>query len=262
MSKKVSQSDLSDFLSKVLATIPEDQRGTVESALKSDSFAEAASPFIMMRSDYSREQDRLAKEKADLEAEKNRYTEWYGVASAEAAAAAEVKAEAEKRIAAYEATYGPLDDADKKRMAKIDPAQLESALLDKLQKEIANRDFASLKVNSMLTDMQWEHREKFNGERLDTDALLKFAGEKQLPLDAAYREFVAPKVQELDKADREKAIQKAREEGAAEALSKHRLPVSPAAAGPNIFSLSKDSQPLSEFERQLAFRDLSVANTK
>lgn len=63
------------------------------------------------------------------------------------------------------------------------------------------------------------------GEPLDPEALEKVAVEKNLPLNLAYDELIKPKVEAKAKADQEAAIAAARDEGARDALAKHKLPV-------------------------------------
>jgi hypothetical protein len=111
----------------------------------------------------------------------------------------------------------------------------------------------------ILSDLKYDHRDSFK-ERLDTDALIKFATEKGLPLETAYKEWVAPRVAERESESRKQDIKDAEERGAREALSKHRLPTAPISSGPSIFSIPKDTPVVSnEFERQVAFRDNFVA---
>jgi hypothetical protein len=72
------------------------------------------------------------------------------------------------------------------------------------------------------------HVMKFK-EPLDTRALDKFCEGKQFPsLEAAYNEYVRPRVEEQQKTQLEAQLKQAREEGAKDALSRHNLPVAPA----------------------------------
>jgi len=253
MAKK-TESAYDAFLSGVLAQIPAEKRAEFEATLRESSVADAVTPLIMTRSDYSRSKDQL-------EAQQREWTEWYQNTSVQAAAIVAEKQELENKLRQFQATYGPLTGAERAAAHGMDPQELEKALLAKVQAEIVQHDMASFKVMDLLSDLKLEHRDSFK-ERLDTDALVKFATEQGLPLKAAYDQFIAPRIAEREAKSHEEALAKARAEGAAEALSKHRLPAAPANTGPNIFSAPETTAaPPTEFERQLRVRDSFVANT-
>lgn len=86
------------------------------------------------------------------------------------------------------------------------------------------------------------HAAKFN-EELDVDALEEIATKKGLPLEAAYNEYIAPREDERRNKDLEARIKAARDEGAREALSRHKLPVDavPQESAPVIGRWNKQS---------------------
>jgi len=61
-------------------------------------------------------------------------------------------------------------------------------------------------------------------EKPDLAAIKKIAIEKNMSLTQAYDAYIAPRLQTQQQADLEARIKAAREEGAKDALSKHRLP--------------------------------------
>ncbi len=68
------------------------------------------------------------------------------------------------------------------------------------------------------------HAAKF-GEELDVDALEEIASKKGLPLEAAYNEYIAPREEEKRNKDFDAKLKAAKEEGAREWASRHKLPV-------------------------------------
>lgn len=257
---KNKESAFDTFLTGVLSNVPVEQRDAMEATLRGSAVADAVTPLIMTRSDYSRSKDAVDQQQAELAREKAEWQRWYQETSVQAAALGSEKAELEAQVRRFEAAYGPLSDGERAVASRMDPKELEQALLQRVQAEITQHDMASFKVMDLLSDLKMDHRDTFK-ERLDTDALVKFATEQGLPLKAAYDQFVAPRVAERNEKAHEDALAKARADGAADALSKHRLPAAPVSTGPNIFSTSPTDAAPTEFERQLRFRDSFVANT-
>jgi hypothetical protein len=144
------------------------------------------------------------------------WQKWYGDVSQEVTTA-------QDQLKQYKELYGDLDMGEKKKVAAqsgLTPEEFER----RLNEEISKRDVAALKFVDDLTDLKFEHRERFK-EKLDTASVYKIAGERNLPLDVAYSVFIADKVDALKKTEFDDAIKKAKEEGASEALAKHNLPV-------------------------------------
>lgn len=89
---------------------------------------------------------------------------------------------------------------------------------------VKERDARYSNVIKQATRLASRHAAKYS-EELDVDALEKLAVEKNMPLESAYREWVAPREEEA----RLKQFQKEKEEYAAQKLkdyaSQHKLPV-------------------------------------
>ena len=95
---------------------------------------------------------------------------------------------------------------------------------EQLDQELRKRDELAIRFADVLTDLKMEHKDRFK-ERLDTQSLTQYAMQRGLPIDAAYRELVAPQVEKQREAELEDRIKRAREEGEREALSRHNLPM-------------------------------------
>lgn len=223
MAKKQQEEAYEAFLSDVLATVPEDRRAAAEELLRHDKVREG----VMGRAEISRQAQQLADARKQLDADLadartkiKGWEDWYAAESAKVGAR-------EAKLQRYQDTYGDLDgDGNGTKPTKFVSAE---DFDKRLHETIGQRDAAAIEFADVLTDLKFEHRDRFK-ERLDTAALLKLAGEKNLPLRAAYREFVAEKVETLRKTEMDEAVKHAREEGAREALAKHNLPVIPASA--------------------------------
>jgi len=205
-----SKNSFEAFLADVLSYVPEERRGVVEEALAGDARSELEKGY-RRQSDYSREMDRIRQREAELDAtltEANErvagWQDWYQTASQEY--------EDMKRQVALKSD----DDLPSHPATGISKEELAT--------ELAARDRMAIAFADVLTDIKIEHKERFH-EKLDTQKLTDYALKRGIPIDVAYREFVAPKEEEIRKKDLEKQLADARAEGAREALTHHRLPV-------------------------------------
>lgn len=260
LAKKVTQDAYDAFLGSVLDKFSPEDRALIESKLRDESVIEAASPFLMTRSDYSKSKDELDAREAQLATKQTEWTAWFEDASRQAAVLAESERENKQKIAEYEKLYGPLSADEKRTAMTLDPKQLEDELIKKLDSKMSQHDMAAFKVLDMLSDLKQDHRETFK-EKLNTDELVEFATKNNLPLPVAYEKWVEPRMKERQEAAVEDRIKKATDDAVAAALSKHRLPTAPANTGANIFSAPETSGPITnEFERQSKFADNFLSN--
>lgn len=219
MAKKDNEALYQAFLADLKTIAPEVE----EVIAKNEKATAKLKESVLARSDYNAQSDALRKEREDmqtfLQTERQKiegWTKWYADTSGEYAATVD-------ELKKYRDEFGDLTDAGQRREAArhgMSKEEFES----KLSEEITKRDTAAIKFVDDLTDLKIEHRQRF-GERLNTEEVFKIAGEKQLPLDVAYDVYIADRVEDLRKKDFDDAVKKAREEGAAEALAKHNLPV-------------------------------------
>jgi hypothetical protein len=210
MSKKDS---FEAFLADVLAAVPETSRATVEETFKLDAVRQEMERATLRQSDYSRNMDQLKADRealdqaiADTTTTHEQWSGWYTTASGEYDAMRQRIAELEAEGVDTVTTTTPgITEAD-------------------LNARLADRDKMAIAFADALTDIKLEHREKFH-EKLNAAALIDHAVKRGMTIDIAYRDLMAPRLDELNKADLDKQLQKAREDGAREALTKHRLPM-------------------------------------
>lgn len=220
MAKQQDQYDT--FLAECVAKLPEGRRAAVEEMLKDPEVAPVLRDRVLARAEFSRSMDALRAERGEFEktvAEANRniegWKDWYGKATEEFAST-------QTRLEQYRDTYGDLETGAKPRFAT------DESVTKRLNEEMANRDRLAIQFADMLTDLKLEHKDLY-GERLNTDELIKYATDRGQRLTDAYRDYTADKRQEREAADLEKRLKTAREEGAREYASQHKLPI---ASGP------------------------------
>lgn len=139
------------------------------------------------------------------------YDDWYGTASTKHnAALAELATLKAQQNGGYQEP--PAFDASQ----FISKADLQQFALDQ------GRRYSSVIKDA--TRIASDHVARF-GEAPDMDAIEKIAADNNLPLKAAYDQYVRPRVEEKQTKDMEARIKAARDEGARDALSRHSLPV-------------------------------------
>ena len=146
----------------------------------------------------------------------------------------------ERKLGEYENWYKTADEQYRTAMAELEqyrqavntgnqiPQIDTSKYLTKedLLKFNQDRDARYSQVIKEGLRLASRHAVKFN-EELDVDALEKLATESGLPLSAAYDKWIQPRIEEKQKNEWEQKLKLAREEGAKDALSRHKLPVDP-----------------------------------
>lgn len=194
----------------------------IEEIIKDDKVSAKLREGVLARAEFSSNMDQLEADKKLFGQEVNEartkiagWQKWYGDTSQQFAGTAD-------ELQRYRDAYGELDADGKRKVAQqvgMSAADFEKRLGEELQQ----REVGYLKFTDVLTDIKMEHRDRFK-EKLDTNALYKIAGEKNIPIDVAYGVYIADRVEDLNKASMKEELQKAREEGAREALAKHNLP--------------------------------------
>jgi hypothetical protein len=213
-----------EFLNDLIAAVPEGQRATVEEAMKAEAVNSKLKEGVLARSDYSRsmdalrtEREALANEVTEARSRIDGWSQWYESATRD-------YAQMQQRVSELEAGGDPTG-----------PVTLPPNVLTREQvtEELANRDRLAIAFADTLTDLKLDHRERFK-EKLNTNELIQFATKRGLPLDAAYREFTADRVKEQQEADMEARLKTAREEGAREYATSHRLPIASTNMEPHV----------------------------
>ena len=228
-------SDFDKFLAEVTETIPEGRREAFKEMMNDEGVAKAVKERVMARSDYSRSKDDLdskTKEFQDYVAGETKKIEqwydWYGTATKEVAA---LKTQNE----AYKSTFGELDGTNSNKPKYMTREDYEKSFVA----DMRERDAAAIKFADVLTDLKLDYHQEF-GKRLNTDAVLKLAQEKGLPMQAAFNEYVAKDREDKRNADFETKLAAAKAEGRKEALSEHKLPMQSGSPQPHVLDLQKD----------------------
>jgi hypothetical protein len=174
---------------------------------------------VLNRSEMSRQMDALAAERAEVaafvEQEKTKvqgWQDWYGGVTQDIS-------NMQTELKSYKDAYGQLDSTTKRQVAESHGMTKED-----FEKNLQQRDVAAIKFVDDLTDLKIDHRDRFK-EKLDTGAVYKIAGEKNLPLDVAYNLYIGDRVQKLNEKQVEERIAQAKIDAVAEYATKHNLPV-------------------------------------
>ena len=259
MAKKDKDAAYNEFLADIRSIVGDDKwAGIEESLIKNDKASAKLLEGVLARSEFSSQMDALKAERESFAGEvaeaRDRiagWTKWYGGVLAENAAK-------EDKLRAYASAYGDLDVDDKTKVAH-QAGYSKEEFEKRLAEELQQRDIANLKFADDLTDIKMDFRDRFK-DRLDTTAVFKIAGERGIPLDAAYNLYIADRVEGQRKAEFDSAVEKARKEGAAEALAKHNLPVVPSVPT-HVHTLDVKDVPANRTDRIAAavanFRELA-----
>jgi choline dehydrogenase-like flavoprotein len=193
---------------------------------------------VLRQQDYSRNMDALT-------AEKNKWGNWYQEALTTFNKNERAMEQTLREKAAYEAMYGPLNGQQTVQQPVIQPVQQDFISKKDFEAELTRREQQTLGLFQKGLNISTRHLYEFK-EPLDTDALVKSAVEKQIPLEQAYEQMVAPRRTELAQKKYADDLAKAREDGARDFASKHKLPVDNRAREPHIL-LDRPEKPVVEY---------------
>lgn len=228
------KSEIDQFLAEISEAIPEDRRAAFEETLRMDGVSKAVKERVMARSDYSKQSDELARQRKEMEAylqnenQKIRgWGEWYEQTVKEVS-------DAKTQLDTYKQTFGELDGT-KAKPKFVTKEDFDAAV----NAEMNRRDANAIKFADILTDLKIDHKAEF-GKRLDTDALVKYATDNGLPLQAAYQAFTSEDREAKREASVNERIEAAKKEAVKEALSNHKLPFQPGPLEPHVLDIQKD----------------------
>lgn len=196
------------------AELTQEERDAILKVADKEKFAKGLEEGVLMRSDYSRNMDALKAEKAKAEAEWGKATNYY-------AQLLEYKANLDAGVLAAQPGVQP----------GVQPVQpgiqpngdfISKKDFDAMKQQMEGSYINLLKAGLSLVD---RHRMEFPTEPLDLNALEKTAVEKKISLDQAYGEWAGPKRAEKSKLDLEARLKQAKEEGAREFASTHKIPM-------------------------------------
>ena len=140
--------------------------------------------------------------------------EWYPTAQAEYQKAMAELAQARQQLASNGYSEPPAFDASK------------YLTVDQLEKMNQERDARYAGVIKQATRLASRHAAKY-GEELDVDEVERIAVEKRMPLDQAYKEWIAPRELKATEDRHKKEIEAAKAEAIKDYASQHRMPVDP-----------------------------------
>lgn len=238
-------------VSKTLG-LPEDKAKSMEELLSDEKVANLFVP----RPDFSSELDK--KDKA-LQAYRTEVENYYKSESVKAADRQKLVDDAVSKAQRYQDLYGELPNDGTQRQTVATPAFDGSKYIsrDDYEKELKRIEGQSLYVIKEGLKASQDYMSKF-GKPLDIDALEKFALERNLPINLAYKEMIQPELEAKQNSTWEEKLKRAREEGAAEARSRANVPIDtqPREVSPflsNVLSKPQTTgtpaQPLSVSER-------------
>jgi hypothetical protein len=237
------------------AGLSEDQTKALEAAVANDKFANAFVP----RPEYSRSLDAETQKYRDLVAQNEQY---YKTEAQRAAENQNKVNEALTQAQRYRDLYGELEPGATPRTAAAQPAFDASKYISKDDYDAALKriEGQSLFVIKEGLKASQDYMTRFK-KPLDIDALEKFAVEKGLPINQAYREFVAPEAEAQQNATFAEKLAQARAEGAADALSRANVPIDTRSREASPFlsnalkPVVKDAASMSESERANSFAE-------
>jgi len=230
-------SDLKQYAQDLFkkAGVPKDKMDAILEALGDDTVQKAFKEGFVETPTHHSEFDRFkgeqtrAREAAEQEA--SRLKEWY---SKEAQPAYEQVKANWNALQEYQRLYGPIETPGQQRAAAA-AVGLTKEQVDEMvkaeQNQMAARTVGLVKDVAYVTT---DYLQRFK-EPVDLDALEAAALKSGLPLRQAYKEFISDKVEAQRTVEFEAKLKAAREEGARDALSKHKLPVDSKPSEPHPF---------------------------
>jgi hypothetical protein len=219
------------------AGLPDDLVKAGDALLSNEKVMNAFVP----RPEFSRTLDAKDKEARDAQAALLKYqTEVQEYYKTETLKSAERQQQVDNALAAaqrYRDLYGELPgDTTHQRQTVTTPAFDSSQYISKKEydESLKRIEGQSLYVIKEGLKASQDYFSKF-GKPLDIDALEKFAVEKGLPLNVAYTQMIQPELEAKQSSSFAEQLKKAREEGAAEALSRVKSPIDPRPVEPSPF---------------------------
>ena len=184
---------------------------------KYPKLADSMTDSGMLRSDYSRSMDTLKKDRESLEAKEKDWRTWYGDVTKEYDALKTENAELKTKL-------GNGGGGGNNGNGSGDGNNLPSSLTRKDLDDAATtgRKF-TVDVTKAVAQITAKHLHEFN-EEPDFDAIEKIALEKNIPVRAAYDDWVAPKRKERTDKETEERIKREVDSRVSAELSKHNLP--------------------------------------
>jgi len=224
------------------ANLPEDKAKAVFEALGDEAVEKVFKDGFRPMPDYSRDMDSVRdRTRAETsEAVKAYYDKWYSTEALPVLTRKEKEASDYKAsLDQYRQLYGDIDGQGNGNR------QIATPTGDFLSKSeftdyMRQREQAEINVLKAGLNAASHHMHVFN-KPLDVDAVLRTANEKGLTFEQAYESYIKPELEKKTSSEFDAKLKLAREEGARDALSRHKIPVD---AGPRemhpFFDREKD----------------------
>jgi len=190
------------------AGLSDDEKANLLKVASNDKFSKALGDDILRQSDYSRNLDALR-------SDRQKWERWY-------ADSLQWRADEEARIAAL--TNGGQPTVTPTPQPVFDQEAYKKMLLEEVGKKSQAQEQQFIGLLKTGLSLVGRHMAEFH-EPLDVDALAKTAVEKQQTLDAAYNDLVSPRRAEAQKVKYEAELKAARDAGAREFASTHKIPI-------------------------------------
>lgn len=254
-------------LAQTNALDPESKAALLKVLEGNPKFSQEFAAGVSRQADYSRNMDALNVDKRKVAEDSVRQREWYESAT-------RTDAERTAYLEAVKAKYGDIDlngggsgsgngggnGGNGNGSGSLTRAEFDKILKEKMDAQ-AQQYLGIAKTSAKLAS---RHAAEFH-EMLDVDEVEKIAVAKNISVEAAYQEFISPRLSEKDKLAREAELKAAREEGARDALARHSLPTEAGPKGHHAFFDRKpaDKVPADERGRMDSFIEaFNKAGTK
>lgn len=198
--------DVKQYLEQLAQTagLSDEDKANLMKVAGNEKVAKSLGDDILRQADYSRNLDALR-------ADRQKWEKWY-------ADSLQWRADEEARLAALTPTT-PITP-----VSTFDAEGYKKLLMEEVNKKTAAQEGQFIGLLKTGLSLVGRHMKEFN-EPLDVDALAKVAVEKQQSLDAAYADLVSPRRAEAQKAKYEADLKAARDAGAREFASTHKIPI-------------------------------------
>lgn len=224
-------------------------RDGVLKALDNPNFAKGIQDGVTRQSEFSRAMDDLRSQATQLAENRTKWQTWHD------------------NNVSYVKDLETKAGVDPSRRAAPVTSQetFSKAELDKKLEDERNKTTAiGVNITKAAVRVMDDYRSRF-GKPLDLDALEKLALEKNLTIDLAYKELIAPEVKVQEEAARKKEIEDGIKAGVTAEMSKRNLPIDTApneAAEPSPFwqRPGNEQQALSEGQRARNFAETWNSN--
>lgn len=212
--------------------LPKEQMDAVLQAFENERFRNQVTNGYQRQEEFSRQMDAVR-------AEKQRLTDWYEKDELPKYQRYQASLDALER---YRSTYGDLDqqglnngqngngysngngnmmgnmaNGNRGYMSKEDVSRY-------VEEQLKQRDGAYVGLTKTAVRIAADYNRRF-ADVLDVDAVERIALEKGLPLDQAYKEYIAPKEAAAMETRHKEEIERAKAEAVRDYASRHQLPI-------------------------------------